>query len=385
MWRGFLPMLSCLIFFRDLLTVNLLTMSTEILFVFLFSLAFLFVARKAAKPIGLVDKPNYRKRHQGLIPLVGGISVYAGICFAFLITDQTIVHSKLYLTCAGVLVFVGALDDRFDISVKIRATIQALVGIAMMVFAGLYLRSLGYVFGGWEMQLGPFGYLVTLFAVWAAINAFNMVDGIDGLLGGLSCVSFGAMGILLYQGGHSELAFWCFAMLAAIVPYILLNLGILGRRYKVFMGDAGSTLIGFTAIWLLVQSSQGPSHPIKPVTALWIIAIPLMDMIAIMYRRLRKGMSPFSPDRQHIHHLIMRAGFTPRQAFVLITLAAALLAAIGVIGERLTFIPEWFMLALFLLAFFFYGYCIKRAWRVARYIKRLKRRLRNATNNKQVP
>ncbi|VTR49886.1 Undecaprenyl-phosphate alpha-N-acetylglucosaminyl 1-phosphate transferase [Serratia fonticola] len=108
MWRGFLPMLSCLIFFRDLLTVNLLTMSTEILFVFLFSLAFLFVARKAAKPIGLVDKPNYRKRHQGLIPLVGGISVYAGICFAFLITDQTIAHSKLYLTCAGVLVFVGA-------------------------------------------------------------------------------------------------------------------------------------------------------------------------------------------------------------------------------------------------------------------------------------
>lgn len=108
-------------------------------------------------------------------------------------------------------------------------------------------------------------------------------------------------------------------MIATIVPYILLNLGILGRRYKVFMGDAGSTLIGFTAIWLLLQSSQGKAHSINPVTALWIIAIPLMDMIAIMYRRLRKGMSPFSPDRQHIHHLIMRAGFTPRQAFVLIT------------------------------------------------------------------
>lgn len=378
-------MLSCLNFFRDLLTVNLLTMSTEILFVFLFSLAFLFVARKVAKKIGLVDKPNYRKRHQGLIPLVGGISVYAGLCFAFLISDQPIAHAKLYLACAGVLVFVGALDDRFDISVKIRATIQALVGIAMMVFAGLYLHSFGYVFGDWEMLLGPFGYLVTLFAVWAAINAFNMVDGIDGLLGGLSCVSFGALGALLYLSGHTALAFWCFAMLAAIVPYILLNLGILGRRYKVFMGDAGSTLIGFTAIWVLLQSSQGANHPIRPVTALWIIAIPLMDMIAIMYRRLRKGMSPFSPDRQHIHHLIMRAGFTPRQAFVLITLAAAILATIGVLGERLTFIPEWVMLALFLLAFLLYDYCIKRAWRVARYIKRMKRRIRHATNNKQVP
>ncbi len=370
------------LFCRERLNVNLLTMSTEIFVIFLFSLAFLFVARKVAKKIGLVDKPNYRKRHQGLIPLVGGISVFAGICFTFLITNQQVPHFRLYLGCAGLLVFVGALDDRFDISVKIRAFVQALVGIAMMAIGGLYLRSLGHAFGPWEMVLGPFGYVVTLFAVWAAINAFNMVDGIDGLLGGLSCVSFGAMGILLYQSGQMALALWCFAMIAAILPYILLNLGLLGRRYKVFMGDAGSTLIGFTAIWLLLQSTQGNAHPINPVTALWIIAIPLMDMIAIMYRRLRKGMSPFSPDRQHIHHLIMRAGFTSRQAFVLITLAAALLAAVGVIGERLAFVPEWVMLALFLLAFLLYGYCIKRAWRVARFIKRLKRRMRRTSQNK---
>ncbi len=98
------------------------------------------------------------------------------------------------------LVFIGALDDRFDISVKIRATIQAAVGIVMMVFGKLYLSSLGYIFGSWEMVLGPFGYFLTLFAVWAAINAFNMVDGIDGLLGGLSCVSFAAIGMILRQG-----------------------------------------------------------------------------------------------------------------------------------------------------------------------------------------
>jgi len=100
-----------------------------------------------------------------------------------------------------------------------------------------------------------------------------------------------------------------------------------------------------------------------------------MDMVAIMYRRLRKGMSPFSADRQHIHHLIMRAGFTSRQAFVLITVAAAILAGIGVLGEYLAFIPEWVMLVLFMVAFMFYGYCLKHAWRVARLIRRIKRRL----------
>ncbi|EAX7678227.1 UDP-N-acetylglucosamine--undecaprenyl-phosphate N-acetylglucosaminephosphotransferase [Salmonella enterica] len=362
--------------------MKLLTALSELISIFLFTTIFIFLARKVAIKIGLVDKPNFRKRHQGVIPLVGGISVFAGICFMFGLSDYYIPHLSLYLICAGVLVFVGAMDDRFDISVKIRAVVQAVIAVVMMVIAKLHLGSLGYIFGPWELVLGPFGYFLTLFAVWAAINAFNMVDGIDGLLGGLSSVSFAAMGLILWFDGQTSLAMWCFAMIAAILPYIMLNLGILGRRYKVFMGDAGSTLIGFTVIWLLLETTQGKTHSISPVTALWIIAIPLMDMVAIMYRRLRKGMSPFSPDRQHIHHLVMRAGFTSRQAFVLITLAAAILAGVGVTAEYSHFVSEWVMLVLFLLAFFLYGYCIKRAWKVARFIKRVKRRLRRQRENR---
>ncbi|EEB7517576.1 UDP-N-acetylglucosamine--undecaprenyl-phosphate N-acetylglucosaminephosphotransferase [Salmonella enterica subsp. enterica serovar Kentucky] len=362
--------------------MKLLTALSELISIFLFTTIFIFLARKVAIKIGLVDKPNFRKRHQGVIPLVGGISVFAGICFMFGLSDYYIPHLSLYLICAGVLVFVGAMDDRFDISVKIRAVVQAVIAVVMMVIAKLHLGSLGYIFGPWELVLGPFGYFLTLFAVWAAINAFNMVDGIDGLLGGLSSVSFAAMGLILWFDGQTSLAMWCFAMIAAILPYIMLNLGILGRRYKVFMGDAGSTLIGFTVIWLLLETTQGKTHSISPVTALWIIAIPLMDMVAIMYRRLRKGMSPFSPDRQHIHHLVMRAGFTSRQAFVLITLAAAILAGVGVTAEYSHFVPEWVMLVLLLLAFFLYGYCIKRAWKVARFIKRVKRRLRRQRENR---
>ncbi|NDL64362.1 UDP-N-acetylglucosamine--undecaprenyl-phosphate N-acetylglucosaminephosphotransferase [Acerihabitans arboris] len=362
--------------------MNLLNMSTDFFAIFLFSMVFLFFSRKVAQKIGLVDKPNYRKRHQGQIPLVGGISIYAGICFTFLFTDHFVPHIGLYLLCSGILVLTGALDDRFDISVKSRATIQALVAITMMYFGGLYINSLGFVFGPWEMVLGPyFGYPVTLFAVWAAINAFNMVDGIDGLLGGLSCVSLGAMGILMYKDNNPSLGLWCFAMIAAILPYILLNLGMFGRHYKVFMGDAGSTMIGFSIIWIILQSTQGTGHPMNPVTGLWIIAIPLMDMIAIMYRRMRKGMSPFSPDRQHIHHLIMRAGFSSRQAFVIITVTAALLAAFGVAGEQWFVWPDWLMFILFILVFLLYGYLLKCAWRVARFVKRTKRRF----SGKHVP
>lgn len=361
--------------------MSLLAVCTGLIGIFLFTTVFLVLARRVAKKIGLVDRPNYRKRHQGTIPLVGGISVFAGICVTFAFVDFYIPHATLYLCCAGLLVLVGALDDRFDVSVKIRALVQAIVAVVMMTVGHLYLRSLGYIFGSWEMVLGPFGYVLTLFAVWAMINAFNMVDGIDGLLGGLSSVSFAAIGLILWFDGQASLAMWCFAMIATILPYIILNLGVLGRRYKVFMGDAGSTMIGFTVIWILLQTTQGSHHPISPVTALWIVAIPLMDMVAIMYRRLRKGMSPFSADRQHIHHLIMRAGFTSRQALVLITVAAALLAGIGVAAEYTGVVPEWAMLILFLMAFGLYGYCIKRAWKVARFLKRMKRRMRRNSEN----
>ena len=135
--------------------MNLLTAITELISIFLFTTLFIFVARKVAKKIGLVDKPNYRKRHQGLIPLVGGISVYAGICFTFAIADYYIPHASLYLACAGVLVLVGALDDRFDISVKIRAVIQAAIAVIMMMAGNLHLSSLGFIFGSWELVLGP--------------------------------------------------------------------------------------------------------------------------------------------------------------------------------------------------------------------------------------
>ncbi|WP_066284212.1 MULTISPECIES: UDP-N-acetylglucosamine--undecaprenyl-phosphate N-acetylglucosaminephosphotransferase [Arsenophonus] len=349
----------------------ILNIVADIFLVFLFSVNILFITRKLAKKFGLVDEPNHRKKHHGEIPLVGGIVIFFSINLAFIITNEYIPRKWLYLFCAGILVFIGILDDRFDISVKFRAIIQVIITFIMIFFAELKLNNLGYALGPYQITLGYLSYFTTLFAVLGIVNAFNMIDGIDGLLGGVSCVSFTSLGILFYQNGNMALTFWCFSVIAAIIPYIFLNLGLLGSRYKVFMGDSGSTLIGFTIIWLLLMSTQDAKYTIKPVTALWTIAIPLMDMITTMYRRLRKGISPFSPDRQHIHHLIMRSGFTENQALILITLAATILAAIGMLGEQSKFIPEWIMFMLFIFTFFIYVYVIKRIWKIAHFIKKL--------------
>jgi UDP-GlcNAc:undecaprenyl-phosphate GlcNAc-1-phosphate transferase len=117
------------------------------------------------------------------------------------------------------------------------------------------------------------------------------------------------------------------------------------------MGDAGSMMIGFTVIWLLIGASQTPGNPmIRPVTALWLIALPLMDMVAIMIRRVKQGKSPFKPDREHLHHICQRLGCSPIQTLVLICAIAAAFAGIGIIGEIFA-IPEFLMFYSFIAMF----------------------------------
>ncbi len=341
-------------------------------FLFFFSLATTFIMRKFAKKIGLVDKPNGRKLHNGAVPLVGGLSICISILYFLFNNPDILPNTELYASCILILVGIGVLDDKYDISFKLRFAVQAGLSIMMMMIGGIELSTIGDVFGSGDViTLGWFGYLVTIFAVVGAINAFNMVDGIDGLLGGLSIVTFGGIGIMLNFDGQSDLAYICLVLITAIVPYILLNLGAFGRKRKVFMGDAGSMLIGFTVIWLLLLSSQnGSTPPLRPVTALWLIAVPLMDMAAIMIRRVRRGDSPFKPDREHLHHVFQRLGLSPTQTLVVICSIATLYAVIGISAEMLN-IPEYVMFYAFIICFLAYLILLSNIWKITSFIRKI--------------
>ncbi|MEZ9998869.1 UDP-N-acetylglucosamine--undecaprenyl-phosphate N-acetylglucosaminephosphotransferase [Vibrio lentus] len=343
----------------------------DLFFLFFFSLATTFTLRKFAKKIGLVDKPNARKLHSGAIPLVGGVSICISIVY-FLFNNQNILpNTELYTACILILVGIGVLDDKYDISFKLRFAVQAGLSVVIMVVGGIELNTIGDVFGSGEViTLGWFGYLVTILAVVGAINAFNMVDGIDGLLGGLSIVTFGGLGIMLNFDGQSSLAYICLVLVVTIIPYILLNLGAFGRKRKVFMGDAGSMLIGFTVIWLLLLSSQnGSTPPLRPVTALWLIAVPLMDMAAIMIRRVRRGDSPFNPDREHLHHIFQRMGLSSTQTLIVICSIATFYAVIGISAEMLN-IPEYVMFYTFIFCFAIYLIILSNIWKITSYIRK---------------
>ncbi|MEZ9508273.1 UDP-N-acetylglucosamine--undecaprenyl-phosphate N-acetylglucosaminephosphotransferase [Vibrio cyclitrophicus] len=345
-------------------------MLLELSFVGFFSFSSLFLMRKVAKAVGLVDKPNERKLHNGAIPLVGGIAISLSISQYLVTHPDVIPHSEVFLASIAALIVIGALDDKFDISFKIRLIVQAILSICMMYFADLQLENIGNLFGLGDLHLGFLSPVITILAVIGAINAFNMVDGIDGLLGGLAIVTLGAIAILLKVDSQHGLAYLCVVFIVAIIPYILMNLGILGRERKVFMGDAGSMMIGFTVIWLLLGASQDPSESLmRPITALWLIAVPLMDMAAIMFRRVRRGVSPFKPDREHLHHIFQRLGFTPRQTLAIICAIASSFAGFGIYGEFLK-VPESTMFILFLVCFASYTVAMSYVWRITSWVRR---------------
>ena len=320
---------------------------------------FAFIAIKLFKPIaidvGLVDKPNARKRHQGQVPLIGGISIFVAVLAASLLWLPNTLELRMYLIASAMMVFIGALDDKYDLRVRIRIVGQIIIASLMIYGVGGYISNLGNLFGLGDIQLGPIGIVFTYLAIIVVINAYNMVDGIDGLIGSLSLNTFTAIAVLFLMNGNQGYLTYPLILATATLPYLMFNLGYF-KKYskKIFMGDAGSMFIGLSVIWLLTIGTQGENASFRPVTALWICAIPLMDMLAIVMRRYRKGKSPFKPDRDHLHHILQRAGLSARQTLIVISIASVVMSLIGVLGEYFQ-VAESIQLVSFVLIFILYN------------------------------
>jgi UDP-GlcNAc:undecaprenyl-phosphate GlcNAc-1-phosphate transferase len=322
---------------------------------FCFALLSIKLFKPIAIDVGLVDKPNERKRHDGQIPLIGGISIFAAVLAASLLWLPNTLELRMYLIASAMMVFIGALDDKYDLRVRIRIVGQIIIASLMIYGVGGYIANLGDLFAFGEIDLGPLGIVFTYFAIIVVINAYNMVDGIDGLIGSLSLNTFTAIAILFLLSGNTSYLAYPLILATATLPYLIYNLGFF-KTYtkKIFMGDAGSMFIGLSVIWLLSMGTQGENASFRPVTALWICAVPLMDMLAIVIRRYRKGKSPFKPDRDHLHHILQRAGLSSRQTLIVISVFAAIMSTIGLLGEYFQ-VPESIELALFVLVFVLYN------------------------------
>lgn len=325
-----------------------------------------------APHVGLVDLPNERKKHDGAIPLIGGLSIFTGV----LITSSLFVEQSqllnLYLISSALLVFIGTMDDIYDLSVAPRIVFQGIVATIMVFGAGIYIHEFGDLFLMGHVDIESYGMIFTILACIAAINAFNMIDGIDGLAGSMSIISISSIAILSLLANNTADVLLPLILVVAIIPYLFYNVSTRNPRgKKIFMGDAGSMFMGLTVMWLLALGSQNQDGQIasfRPVTALWLIAIPLMDMLAIMVRRIRKGVSPFKADNGHLHHICMRIGLSSRQSLWAISLLAIVMALIGILGEYFL-VKESIMFMLFVIVFSVYSYVLQHVWKFIRVIK----------------
>ena len=333
---------------------------------------FAFIAIKFFNPvaieIGLVDKPSERKHHSGHIPLVGGISIFLAVLAASLFWLPDTLELRMYLIASAMMVFIGALDDKFDLRVRVRIVGQIIIASLMIYGAGGYISNLGNLFGLGDVKLGPLGIVFTYIGIIVVINAYNMIDGIDGLIGSLSINTFTSIAVLFVISGQTDYISYPLILATATVPYLMYNIGFFEKLFnretqKIFMGDAGSMFVGLSVIWLLTMGTQGEQASFRPVTALWICAVPLMDMLAIVVRRYKNGKSPFKPDRDHIHHLLQRTGLSSRDTLIVISITSALFSSIGIAGEYFE-IPDYFMLISFILLFVLYAKIIKKVSRL---------------------
>ena len=193
-----------------------------------------------------------------------------------------------------------------------------------------------------------------MIAIITGINAVNMADGIHGLAGGNSLITFLAI-LFLSVGSISNQDLWITLLFCSVLPVFLIHNLCLGisERKRVFMGDAGSMLIGLTIAWLLLDLSQGEDRAFAPVTALWLFAVPLIEMTTAILRRLTSGKSPFKADLYHSHHLLHRLGIREKNILILILLITLLMVVIGILGEQYG-VAEWVMFIGFLLVFGIY-------------------------------
>ena len=329
-------------------------------FFLFFSMSFfaLFLTRKLAKKAVLVDFPNQRKIHNGAIPLVGGLSIY--LVFNFLLYFGIVKFSPMenYFILSFLFVFFGFLDDKFKLKYHIKLSCQIFLSILLVFYGDIKITSLGNVFGMGPIELGLIAPFFTCIIIVVVLNALNMIDGVDGLLAIVSIISFLSFSFVFYLQQNFILAYVCFVLIVIIIPYVILNLGILGERFKVFMGDAGSMFIGFMLLLFIYVAIQNEtSAPLQPVTALWFISLPLMDMVSTVGRRLFNGKSPFMPDREHFHHIIQDLGYTPFQTLIILSLVSFVFAFFGVLFELQNY-PADLIFKFFISMFFIYLFIV---------------------------
>jgi UDP-GlcNAc:undecaprenyl-phosphate/decaprenyl-phosphate GlcNAc-1-phosphate transferase len=300
-----------------------------------FTISFVAIPRvlKVALEKNLFDVPDHRKLHVNPIPSLGGVAIFCGFILAALISSSanisTVNNTQSQFMAAAFMVvfFTGVMDDVMEITALKKLIAQIIAALILHVKLNLQLKGLHGVFGIYEQLPNFISIVFTFFTIVVITNAFNLIDGIDGLAASLGILTTSCFGIYFISIGEQVDAVWAFSMAGALLAFLIYN----HHPAKIFMGDTGSLTLGLLNAYLVIRFIELATAPdtqstfLKvthaPVLGMAILAVPLVDTLRVFAIRILKGRSPFSPDRNHIHHLLIDRGFSHNHITLLLVLA----------------------------------------------------------------
>ncbi|MDM9631158.1 MraY family glycosyltransferase [Robiginitalea aurantiaca] len=286
----------------------------------------------------LMDEPEARSSHSYRVPTYGGAGIFIVVSVLVMslvclvgIGDGTLSNILALMAAISILFFLGIKDDMIGLDPTKKFIGQLLAAFIVIVLADVRIESLEGIFG-----VGQLPYWVsivfTFFVFLLVINAYNLIDGIDGLAGSVALVASLVFGAFFLFAGNIALSIVSFVLAGALIGFLKYNLS---HATKIFMGDSGSLFIGFLlayqAVSFLKVNADAAAEPIlsnAPVIVLTILAFPLLDTLRVFMLRAFKGHSPFSPDRNHLHHRLLDLGLSHGHATLLIVLKTVLLIAV---------------------------------------------------------
>lgn len=280
----------------------------------------------------LVDEPNNRTSHKKAVPTLGGVGIFIGFAVASLLLASYYFVPEFNSLLLGMLVlfFLGIKDDILVLSAKKKLVGQILVAFLITFLGDVRITSFEGILGIYDIPYWP-SILSSMFIFIALINAVNLIDGIDGLASGVGILASTFFGVDFYILGHFAWAMLCFAMAGALFAFLLYN--VFGNANKIFMGDTGSLVLGLfitTATLKFININAVSSGPFSinfaPALAISVLVLPVFDTLRVFSIRIANGQSPFHPDKRHIHHLMLRLGFSHKASTaILLSVNAAII------------------------------------------------------------
>lgn len=304
---------------------------------------------RTALRIGLSDQPGGRKQHEGTIPLTGGIGIFAGFALAALTSGLIAGQTVALIVSCGVLVMGGAADDMHDITARSKLMLQLIAALFMTSWAGVYVGTLGNLFGFGPVNLYHWAIPFSVVCALGVMNAINMLDGLDGSAGGTALVAALWLAYAALAQGLGPRALLLMLLAAAIAGFLLWNLRLppVRSQARVFMGDAGSLMLGLALCWFSIDVSQGDGRSLPPIVCVWILAVPLLDMARVMFLRVRRQGDVFDAGREHLHYYLSARGIAHHNVALIMIGASALTGGTGLAAWKAG-LPEWVLTYAFL-------------------------------------